>query len=79
MRQGHFKVNRTSCTLYRHYWAGMPAREELESLAADPIIWHGNGAGKRLFMQYGHDAFQCNIGKWNMTEKHYMATQCCYS
>ena len=24
----------------------LPEREEIESLATDPVIWHGNGAGK---------------------------------
>ena len=77
MRHGHFKVNQSSCLLYRHYWPQMPCKEELESLAADPIIWHGNGAGKRLFMQFGHDAFKCVIDKRNMTEEQYTKTQCC--
>ena len=67
-RAGHYKINQTTCTLERHYWKNMPIQEELESLASDPIIWHGNGAGKRLYQQYGGDAFKCNLGKRNMTE-----------
>jgi hypothetical protein len=68
-RSGHFKLDMTTCTLERHYWENMPIKEELESLARDPIIWHGNGAGKRFYQQYGGDAFKCNLMKRNMTEK----------
>lgn len=67
-KMGHYKMNQTSCNLQRNYWEQMPIKEELESLAKDPIIWHGNGAGKRLYQQYGFDAFKCSLGQRNMTE-----------
>jgi hypothetical protein len=68
-RAGHYKMNKTTCTLQRNYWNQMPVKEELESLANDPIIWHGNGAGKRFYQQYGFDAFKCSLERRNMTEQ----------
>ena len=73
-KAGHYKLNATSCEIYRNYWNKMPLEEELSSLASNPIIWHGNGAGKRLFQQYGGDAFKCNLNKRNMTETDYENT-----
>lgn len=68
-RSGYFKLNSSSCTLERHLSEGMPLKQELETLATDPIIWHGNGAGKRHFVQFGKDAFNCLLAKRNMTEE----------
>jgi hypothetical protein len=76
MRMGHFRVNKTNCLLGRHTNAHMWAREELETLAPDPLIWHGNGAGKRLYGQYGHETFKCNIAQRNMTEDDHQKTCC---
>ena len=42
-RLGHFRTNASTCLVHRGLWAGMPMREEAESLASDPVIWHGNG------------------------------------
>lgn len=66
-RLGHFKVNQTDCLLRRKYWPNMPLEYELLSLAPDPIIWHGNGVGKRMFYDHGYSAFLCNLKTWNMT------------
>ena len=70
-RSGYFKLNSTSCTLERNLSEGMPLKQELETLATDPIIWHGNGAGKRHFMQFGRDAFNCLLAQRNMTEENF--------
>ena len=40
---GHYRLNSSSCLIYRHTSSDMPFREELNSLAPDPLIWHGNG------------------------------------
>ena len=74
MRMGHFKLDSPTCQLRRHYFNSMPCGEELESLAPDPIIWHGNGAGKELFVRFGHDAFKCEMKRRNMTEQDHINT-----
>ena len=70
-KSGYFKLNSTSCTLERHLSDEMPLKQELETLASDPIIWHGNGAGKRHFMQFGRNAFNCLLAQRNLTEEAY--------
>ncbi len=73
-RQGHFTLNDTNCILKRKLWNNMPLQEEMESLATDPIIWHGNGVGKEMFKHYGHAAFKCYLKNRNMTEQDHMNT-----
>jgi hypothetical protein len=73
-RLGHFSLDSSACLLARKYWKEMPLQEELESLAADPIIWHGNGEGKGMYKQYGHSAFLCYLKMVNMTEADHQNT-----
>eukprot|EP01034_Spumella_vulgaris_P037272 gene37272-45994_t len=54
-RMGHFVVNQSTCEVGRAVFAKMPLEEEMSSLAADPIIWHGNGAGKGIYQEMGHN------------------------
>jgi hypothetical protein len=42
-KQGHFQVNPDTCLVERHVTESMVLREELQTLAPDPLIWHGNG------------------------------------
>lgn len=42
-KQGHFHVNPSSCMVERRTHEGMVLRDELQTLASDPLIWHGNG------------------------------------
>jgi len=71
-RLGHFKVSQTLCVLQRNYWENMPMQVELESLAHDPVIWHGNGAGKGLYQNYGHSSMKCYLEqKLNLTVPEY--------
>lgn len=73
-RVGHFDLDNKNCLLRRKTWDSMPLQEEMESLAPDPIIWHGNGEGKGMYKQYGHAAFLCLLKYWNMTEAHHQNT-----
>lgn len=66
-RQNHFTMDKETCILHRKYWPKMPLEEEMSSLAMDPIIWHGNGVGKRTYYDNGHKVFLCNLEKRNMT------------
>lgn len=74
IRFGHFKLNETSCLPYRNIYPALPEREEIESLATDPVIWHGNGAGKSAFLGLAHHTFHCRLKKANMTENDWMNT-----
>jgi hypothetical protein len=42
----------------------MPMLTELTSLAPDPVIWHGNGAGKTFGIKLGYSSFMCHINKY---------------
>jgi hypothetical protein len=71
---GHFAVNDTSCRAYRHVSANMALKEELESLALHPVIYHGNGAGKRTFLATGYRSYKCFLAKANITESQHSDT-----
>mmetsp|Transcript_21846 Transcript_21846/g.19902 ORF Transcript_21846/g.19902 Transcript_21846/m.19902 type:complete len:355 (-) Transcript_21846:4-1068(-) len=73
-RHGHFNVNRENCQAHRVLSSSMPGKEELESLSPDPLIWHGNGAGKRSFLHLAHQTFKCQLNRMNMTELQHMNT-----
>jgi hypothetical protein len=73
-RLGHYYTNKGKCQVMRKTWKGMLGQEELESLAPDPVIWHGNGAGKRLYYQYGYEAFKCSLDSVNWTEASHLNT-----
>lgn len=47
-KQGHFRLNPETCLVERHTSPTMVLSEELQTLAPDPLIWHGNG--KNSFM-----------------------------
>lgn len=76
-RKGHFYVDDKDCLVKRRIWKDMPMEKEVRSLAADPAIWHGNGAGKRTYYDFGHKSVMCFLGKRGMTMKQYEETGCC--
>jgi hypothetical protein len=59
----HFRVNESSCIIYRHLRRYYPYYEQLHQLALRPIIWHGNGPGKRTYVAMGQAAVQCYRAK----------------
>lgn len=73
-RKGHFRINDTSCFAYRDSKMEMPLYEEMSTIAHDPVIWHGNGAGKRTFLSLAHSSFHCFLKKYNMTEQDHQNT-----
>jgi hypothetical protein len=77
-KHGHFRIDADSCQVMRRYWKEMPLQVEMETLAPDPVIWHGNGVGKRTYYHWAHQAFLCNIAKRGFAnESSYTDTQCC--
>lgn len=76
-RNGHFRIDSDSCQVMRRFWDKMPLEIEMKTLAPDPVIWHGNGVGKRSFYHWAHQAFLCSIQKRGLNEKSYIDTQCC--
>ncbi len=73
-RLGHFQVNEDSCMVERRRWEGMPLQEEMESLAQQPVIWHGNGAGKSVYQDLGYKSFRCLLARRNWTEQDHANT-----
>eukprot|EP01041_Mallomonas_annulata_P004314 gene4314-8578_t len=51
-RKGVFTINSSSCILRRENKRNMPLFPVVDQLAPEPILWHGNGAGKRTFFFY---------------------------
>ena len=47
-RLGHFVLDKSNCLVQRTVNDRMTLSVELSTLATEPIIWHGNGKGKRL-------------------------------
>lgn len=70
-RQGHFFVDKGSCLVQRAVKPGMWLSEELSTLSATPIVWHGNGAGKRICVDFGFQSFKCFLEKKGLTDKEY--------
>jgi hypothetical protein len=55
----HFIVNQTTCAVHRRVVAGQQGYSELQSLAPDPAIWHGNGGSKKVFVSIGKEVYRC--------------------
>jgi hypothetical protein len=70
-RQGHFYIDQNDCKLKRKIWDKMPLQSEMETLATDPVAWHGNGAGKKLYIHLGHMTYKCFLDKQNITIAQY--------
>ena len=71
-RSGYFRIHDYNCIAHRVITLKTPEYTELETIATEPVIWHGNGAGKRAFLDLAHNIFNCYLNKWNMTNKeHY--------
>jgi len=64
-------MSNDDCTIQRKTWSGMPLQIELETLAPTPVIWHGNGVGKKAYYHFAHQAFLCELTKRNITENQY--------
>jgi len=70
-RKGHFYVDKDDCHVKRKMWDGMPMEREVRSLAPDPVIWHGNGAGKRTYYDFGHKSVLCHLEKRGLSMKQF--------
>jgi hypothetical protein len=73
-RHNYFRLNESSCLIYRHVDANTPYQEEVNSLASDPLVWHGNGAGKGIFRDKAFQSFKCfldgrriTVGEYDLT------------
>ncbi len=70
-RQGHFSIDHSTCMAQRKLNPGMALREELGTLSKTPLIWHGNGASKRICTDLGFQSYKCYLRKYlNMTEEY---------
>jgi hypothetical protein len=68
-KQGHFAINKETCIAHRKVFSGMVLEEELRSLSSTPLVWHGNGAGKRQCIDLGFESFKCFLKKYSETEE----------
>jgi hypothetical protein len=69
-KQGHFQVNPDTCLVERHVTEGMVLREELQTLAPDPLIWHGNGEFGLIFLS----CTRCALRGWYHDKLHFKKT-----
>jgi hypothetical protein len=70
-RYNYFRLNTTSCLIHREVDEGTPFREELLTLAPDPLIWHGNGAGKEAFRDKSYSSMKCFLDQRKMSIQQY--------
>lgn len=73
-RFNYFKLNKTSCLIYRSVESYTPFAEELNSLSSDPLVWHGNGAGKEVFRNKAYESMQCFLEQRKITSEEYDQT-----
>ena len=76
-RQGYWTFDEDTCMVKRRLWDGMPLQKELATLATDPVIWHGNGAGKKSYYHFSHQAYLCQLRKRGLSQKVYEEDFCC--
>ena len=76
-RQGYWTFDEDTCMVKRRLWDGMPLQKELATLATDPVIWHGNGAGKKSYYHFSHQAYLCQLQKRGLSQKVYEEDFCC--
>lgn len=55
----YFRVNYTTCQIYRSLRNGMNGYTALENLFPKPVIWHGNGPGKKTYYALGEEVLDC--------------------
>jgi hypothetical protein len=77
-KQGYFWLDESDCSVQRKSaWAGMPLAVQLSTLAPTPVIWHGNGVGKRAYYHFAHQAYLCALKKRNLTAQVFEEQHCC--
>ena len=76
-KHGYFTVDTQTCAVQRRSWDKMPLEKQLATLAPSPIIWHGNGVGKKAYYHFAHQAFLCNLNKRGLNETYYTENFCC--
>eukprot|EP01033_Poteriospumella_lacustris_P003028 gene3028-2217_t len=54
---------------HRQVHKGMVLEQELRTLDETPLVWHGNGAGKRQCVDLGYESFKCFLKKYSETEE----------
>ena len=73
-RYNYFRLNASSCLVHRVIDEHTPFKVELQSLASDPLIWHGNGAGKEAFRDKGYSSMKCLLDERGLTMQQYDET-----
>lgn len=72
-RQGFFHLDPDTCHLTRRIKPYTDLGDYVETLSPSPVIWHGNGVGKRIYIPLSDNVFRCEIGKRGMTYQQYQA------
>ena len=62
-RHNYFIINKEDCTAKRNLQTRLKLYDQMATLAPDPIIWHGNGVGKRIFSGLGDRSFKCFLAQ----------------
>mmetsp|Transcript_24797 Transcript_24797/g.25018 ORF Transcript_24797/g.25018 Transcript_24797/m.25018 type:complete len:364 (+) Transcript_24797:55-1146(+) len=71
-RKGGFALNSSTCLLKREL-REMPLVPVISQLSPQPVLWHGNGAGKRTFWHYMGSVFDCFLHIRNITKEQFMS------
>ena len=55
------KIHNVTCAVSRKSRDKTPGHYALKGLSPSPLIWHGNGKAKKVFLSIGHSACICHI------------------
>lgn len=69
LRKEIIYMNETTCHVVRngHLAQNTLHYPILRDLSANPVLWHGNGVGKRPSYYYSDKTFECHLKKWNIS------------
>ena len=71
---GILEFNNKTCTWIRNVKPYSLYYNHLKMLATDPVIWHGNGVGRKLFKINADYTMNCLLNQKNMTLAAYKST-----
>ena len=78
IQAGFYHLKPQTCQIVRQWSSTQPRfqqlyREQMLTFAPTPLIYHGNGFAKKMFMRgLGRDSFECMLRqRLNLTAKEY--------
>lgn len=64
IKEGHFIFEKDNCQVKRRVVEGMHNEQDLRKLSSNPVVWHGNGVGKKLYRYYAFETTNCLLKEY---------------